>query len=107
MKRFVKFPLEDGSIVTVETDEPEPAGGLVRAGRSDEIIGEAGQTFESALEALQPISSALIEKLHSAAVPPNDIEVQFGISLSAAAGMIVSKVGADANFKVTLSWKRS
>ncbi len=106
MKQLVKFPLEDGSFVMVETDEPEPAGGIVKAGRSGEILGEASQTFESTLQTLQPVSSALVEKLRGAANPPNEIEVEFGISLSAAAGMVISKIGADANFKVVLNWKR-
>ena len=106
MKRYVKFPLEDGSFVSVETDEPEPPGGIVKAGRSDEILGEASQTFESTLSSLQPISSVLIEKLRGTANPPDEIEVELGISLSAAAGLIISKVGADANFKVTLNWKK-
>lgn len=106
MKQFSKFPLEDGSFIMVETDEPEQFGGIVKAGRSGDILGEASQTFESTLNALQPVSSALIEKLRGTAVPPNEIRVEFGISLSAAAGLMISKVGADANFKVTLDWKR-
>ncbi len=106
MKRLVKFPLEDGSFVTVETDEPEPAGGIVKAGRPGDVLGEASQTFESTISILQPISSALIEKLRGAANPPNEIEVKFGISLNATVGVVISKIGGDANFSVTLNWKR-
>jgi hypothetical protein len=106
MKQLVKFPLEDGSFIMVETEEPEPAGGIVKAGRSGEILGEASQTFESTLQTLQPVSSALIEKLRGAANPPNEIKVEFEIKLSAAAGLVISKIGGEANFKVTLDWKR-
>ena len=90
----------------VETDEPETIGGIVKVGRSEDILGEASQTFESSLKALQPVASALIEKLRGTANPPNEIEVEIGISLSAAAGLVISKLGADANFKVTLNWKK-
>ncbi len=106
MKRFIKFPLEDGSFITVETDEPEPAGGIVKAARPEEVVGEASKTFESTISTLQPISSALIEKLRGAANPPNEIEVKFGITLNAAVGVVISKISGDANFSVTLNWKR-
>ena len=106
MKHLVKFPLEDGGSIMVEVDELEPEGGIVKAGRPGDALSEAKQTFESALDNIQPISLALISKLRGMANPPDGIEVEFGINMSAQAGVIISNVSATANFKVTLNWRR-
>jgi len=34
------------------------------------------------------------------------VEVEFGLKMSAEAGAVVAAAGAEANYKVTLTWKR-
>ena len=37
---------------------------------------------------------------------PNEIQFEFGIGFSATAGAVIAKAGAEANIKVTLTWKK-
>ena len=53
MKRLIEFPLEDGTTLQVEVDEPE-TGGVVGASRGSEVIERAHQTLEKSLEKVQP-----------------------------------------------------
>jgi hypothetical protein len=106
VKRLVEFPLEEGGSILVEVDEPESESGLTRAGRPSEIPAEAGQTFESALERLRPAAGAIIAKLRGLADPPDEVQVEFGLTMSAAAGMVVASASAEANYRVTLTWRR-
>lgn len=106
MKQLIEFPLEDGESILIEVDEPEAAGGVVRAGRPGEVVARAGQTFESAMDRIKPAARVVIAKLRSLSDPPDEIEIEFGLKMSAEAGAIVAVAGAEANYKVTLIWKR-
>ncbi len=94
MKRLVEFPLEEGGSILVQIDEPD-TGGTIRAGR-DETIEKAKDTFEDALNRVLPAAKSVVEKLQSMASRPDEIEVNFGITLSAKAGAFVASTGGRA-----------
>ena len=104
MKCLIEFPLEDGSSIVVEVDEPE--SGVVRAARPGEIAVRASQTFESALEHVKPAAGAIIAKLRGLSDPPDEMTVTFGLKLTAQAGAVVAAAGVEANYMVTLRWQR-
>ncbi len=104
MKRLVQFPLEDGGVIWVEVDVPEGPG-MVPAARG-EVVERAQETFEVALDRVRPAAQAIIGKLRALHDPPDEIQVEFGLKLSAEAGALIAATGAEANYKVTLTWKR-
>lgn len=104
MRKLVEFPLEDGGSVYVEAESP--AGEVTRGMRARELAGEASQTLESALASVQPAAVAIVERLRGLADTPDEIQLRFGIQLSAEVGAFVAKASGDANFSVTLRWKR-
>ncbi|MFQ5793665.1 MAG: CU044_2847 family protein [Candidatus Bipolaricaulia bacterium] len=104
MKHLIEFPLDGGGSIVVEVDEPE--GGMVRAARPGEIAAKASQTFEDALERIKPAASAIIAKLRDLSESPDEVDVEFGLKLSADLGAFIASAGAEANFNVTLTWKR-
>ena len=105
LKHLIEFPLENGGSIIVEVDEPESEGGVVRAARPGEIAAKASETFEAALERIKPAAGAIIAKLRSLGDSPDEIEVEFGLKLSAQAGAFVASVGGEAHYKVTLKWR--
>jgi hypothetical protein len=106
MKHLVAFPMKNGSTIVVEVDEPESEGGVVRAARPGEIVETAKQTFDDALARIQPAAEAIIGRLRELAEPPDEAAVEFGIKMSASAGAIFAWGSGEANFTVTLTWKR-
>ena len=106
MKRLIEFPLEDGGSIVVEVDEPELPGGVVRAARPGEVVEKARQSFEAAMERIRPVAGTLIAKLRGLHDPPDEVEVEFGLKMNAEAGAVLAAAGAEANYKVTLTWKR-
>ena len=106
MKRLIEFPLEDGGSIVVEVDEPEPPSGVVRAARPGEVVENARQSFEAAMERIRPVAGTLIAKLRGLHDPPDEVEVEFGLKMNAEAGAVLAAAGAEANYKVTLTWKR-
>jgi len=106
MKRLVEFPLEDGGSIWVEVEAPEEAG-MVKAGRGVKGVSErARQTFEEALEKVRPAAQVIIQKFRDLSDSPDEIGVEFGLKMSAEAGAFVAAAGVEANYKVTLTWKR-
>ena len=110
MKQLIEFPLEDGGTILVEVDEPEPEGGVVRAARPGEIVARANTTFEQSLDRIKPaidvIATAIRSRLDNLSSPPDEITVMFGLKLNAAAGAFLASVGTEANYEVTLIWRR-
>ncbi|HVF28626.1 MAG TPA: CU044_2847 family protein [Pyrinomonadaceae bacterium] len=106
MTRLVEFPLESGSTVMVEVEEARSGGVVTRGLGPAEIATKATQTFEDALEKMRPAAGAVIAKLRDLSVPPDQVGVEFGIKLNADAKAYIASASAEANFKVTLTWKR-
>jgi hypothetical protein len=108
VKYLMMFPLgsDPEQIVAVELDEPEQ-GGLVRAGREDKAVETAGQTFEKALDPVRRGAEGLLRMLSDLSEQPSECAIEFGISLNGEAQVFaITKLGAEAYFKVTLNWRR-
>jgi hypothetical protein len=101
MKQLVEYELEDGSTIIVEVDLPEAS--IERAGRGDQII-KAKERFGEALEQIKPVAQTVFSKLGS--LSADEIGVEFGIKLGAKAGVIIASADTEANFTVSLTWKR-
>lgn len=105
MRRLIEFPLEDGSSVWVEVEEIERPG-MVPAVREEGVPERSQQTFEAALEKVRSFAGAIINKLRALSDPPDEVEVEFGLKLNAKAGAILAIASTEANYRVTLTWKR-
>jgi hypothetical protein len=101
---LLEVPLDSGDAITVEIDDTE--AGIVRAARPGEVVATATKSFEAALERLRPMAQSLVDKLGNLSERPEEIGVEFGMKLSVDAGAVIARSSAEANFKVTLQWRR-
>ena|SRR5271157_1400324 len=90
MRRLIEFPLEDGSSVVAEVDEPDARTPLKRGDRLQESVERASHTFEVALDQIKPAAAVLISKLRAIRDAPAEVQVEFGLKLSAAAGALIA-----------------
>lgn len=106
MRRLVEYPLEDGGVVLIQVEQTSPSeatrGLRERAG---EVAQRSSQTFEEATSRITPAAQGLIGRLQELEPPPDEIGLEFGIQLTAEAGAFVATVAAEANFKVSLTWR--
>ncbi len=105
MKRLLEFRLDDDGTIIVEVDEPETGGTTRASRRPGEIAEEAKETFEQALSKIRPATEKVITTLRGLAHKPDEIEMEFGFNMSAAAGVVIASASTGANYKVTLRWK--
>jgi hypothetical protein len=104
MRQLAEFQVE-GTGETVFVEIETPSGGLVPAANPGEFATRAGQSLQAALQKVKPAASAVVATLRDLIDSPDEITVEFGVKLSAQAGAILTSANAEANYKVTLSWK--
>ncbi|HUU69919.1 MAG TPA: CU044_2847 family protein [Planctomycetota bacterium] len=104
MKQLIRYKLEHGGSVVVEVDVPDGLG-MKPAGIKDGFV-EAEKTFEAAFEEVRKAASVVVCKLRDLAESPDELEVSFGLKMNGKAGTIFASAGAEANFNVTLTWKK-
>jgi hypothetical protein len=107
MKRLVEFPLDQGGSVLVEVDDP-PDGPVTRGFGRDRstLVEQTDKTFEAATAAVTPAACSLIARLRSMEDAPDEVGIQFGVQLSAQTGAFIASVAAQANFRVSRTWRR-
>jgi Trypsin-co-occurring domain 1 len=103
MKRYVDFPLEGGEKFRVEVSGDEER---VTRGDPKDVIEPASVAFDAALAKLQPICSAIVRQARGLVDQPEEFSVEFGVKLSAEAGVVIASTAAEANLKVRVEWKR-
>jgi hypothetical protein len=107
MRQLVEFPLRDGGSVLVQVDDGSP-GEVTRgwADRDTRVVEQARQSFEQAVGRVQPAVQGLLSQLRSLAETPEQIQVEFGLQLSAEVGAFVAGASTTGNFKVSMTWRR-
>jgi len=102
---LIEVPVEAGGRLLVQVSDTELPGDLQLASpRPGEVVARARQTLEQALDQIKPAVSAVLDRLK--AMSPDEVSVEFGLTLGAETGMVVAKGTAEMHFAVTLAWKR-
>ena len=105
MSELVEYELADGTRVLIEVEETR-AGPVTRGGRGADVIEKADGTLEAALQRIGPVTAAAFEQLRQVADPPDEIDIEFGVKLHADLGAIIARTGGEANFQISLRWRR-
>jgi len=108
MKHVVEYASDQGGSVLVEVDEAS-AGPVMRGSGTDRfsLVEKADRTFEDATATVTPAARSLIARLRSIDDPPDEVGIVFGVQLSAQTGAFVASIAAQANFTVSMTWRRS
>jgi len=110
--RYVEFPLEDGGSILIETPDQQEKlqSGFVKGAQTEaarETALQAGRTFDASVENVRKAAELLVSKLRTISSPPDEMTVSFGLKASGDLGnLAIGKVGAEANYAVTLKWKK-
>jgi Trypsin-co-occurring domain 1 len=107
LKQLVEYSLEDGTKFLIEVSESDSTAVERVALPSGRRVLKAQQTFEEALDKVKPVASTIISKLRNLNTPADEVEVKFGLKLTAEAGAIFSSVGGEVSYEITLKWKQN
>ena len=109
MARYAEFPVDSGGTIVVEVDGPGDWSGsdrpTTRGLGGGEVVSRTEASFDEAIGRIQPVASGLIAAVRAAVDPPDAVDIEFGVQMSADLGAFIAKASAGANFKVSLHWK--
>jgi NTP-dependent ternary system trypsin peptidase co-occuring protein len=108
MANFLKYELDDGTIVEVETGEITMRGrtGDVMRGTSSNPALDAPRRFSEAFAPAKAAALAVMQQLND--LDTDEVEVEFGLTTSPEVGnFAIGTVGVGANYKVKLKWKKT
>ncbi|MET9319092.1 CU044_2847 family protein [Streptomyces sp. NPDC003038] len=90
----------------VKVEVEQTADGLVQVARPGQVVARATRSLGDMLAGVRPIAQNFVESFRGMAQAPDEISVEFGLSLSAEADVVITSTAAQANFTVTLTWNR-
>ncbi len=104
MSTYIEYELDDG--VTILVMQPTKGNGSFLAGNEDTLNKLTSEkNFGTALEGVRRAGLQLRERLKD--LEADETEVSFGLVTTGKVGnFAVAEVGVEANFTVTLKWKK-
>jgi Trypsin-co-occurring domain 1 len=98
VSELLEFKSQHGGPILAEVEDHR--GPVTRRGRPAESIVEAGESLEHVLARLGPVVQGIVSELRATTSWPDQIEVEFGVKLSADANVIIARAGGEPNFRI-------
>ncbi|MEU0429674.1 CU044_2847 family protein [Streptomyces canus] len=105
MTSLARVPIEGGGTILFETAPQSPYEGPVKAGRIGDAVRDLPHTLQQMLDPVRDAAAAVLDQLRQAS--PDEVEVEFGVDLSAQAGAVIAKGDSAVHFKVRVLWQRA
>jgi hypothetical protein len=105
MAEVVEYPLEGGGVLLVQPASADAGQGELGLASAGERIKRARETLESAMAQVTPALKSVAGKLRD--LSPDDLTIEFGLTLTAETGIIIATGGTEVHFTVTLAWSES
>lgn len=103
----VEVPLGDGSGDVVRVQIHQVADdSLVRVGAGGRSVARAQRSFAQMLDTVRPVAEGFVGRFQGMVNAPDEITLEFGVSLSAEADVVIASTATAANFSVSLVWRR-
>ncbi|RSN13698.1 hypothetical protein DMH25_08775 [Streptomyces sp. WAC 01325] len=67
-------------------------------------MGSAADTLRSAVDRVRPAVLDIVDSLRSMPRSPDRITLEFGVKVTAEAGVVVARTAAEAHFTVGVEW---
>lgn len=101
MAEMIRYELDSGTVL-VEVDE-EP--GITRASKISDLAGTASMTLATALAQVRDAADVALRQFQDMVTKPEEVEIEFGVKLTAQAGAVIAKTGLEGQLKVKLAWR--
>ena len=105
VNKVIDFVTDDGTVISIES-APVRREGASNVSRSPEKA-TGDKRIDYVLLRIRKIAeavSAQLEELSSSSLAPSETEVEFGVTVSAEADVVVVKGTGEATFNVRMTW---
>jgi hypothetical protein len=106
-KEVIQLKLENGEDFFIEVEKKSSGIKRTTGGVPIPDVDKVGTTFEQALDRqVIPVAQAALGRIQQG-LSVNEVELKFGVKVTAETGAIIASVGGEVNFEITLKWKRT
>ncbi len=106
MSYLVEVPVSEGGGPVIRVEVREPEQGLVKVARPGQVVARASQSLREMLDQVKPVAEAFANTFADLPDAPSEVALEFGVTLSAEAQLVVASAASEASFSVTLTWSR-
>ncbi|MEU9353564.1 CU044_2847 family protein [Streptomyces griseoloalbus] len=106
MAYLVELPVSTGRSDMVQVQIKEVTDGLVQVTRRGRVAARAARSLNDMLAGIRPFAEDFVSTFRDMPNGPDEVGVEFGLALSADADLVISRTTGEANFTVTLTWRR-
>ena len=112
MSRLISFDA-DGETVVYEVEETNSYVSnhedvVTRSGQaSKSLIEKSNVSLNETIERIKPATNKLLSTVRHLHETPQEIEVTFGVKLTAKAGVVIALGGVEAHYVVKITWKEN
>jgi len=106
MTEPVAFAGKDGSVLLVDVADGGTPARAVRGLRPSEVVEAARQSLEDVVDNIAAPAQAIAGRL-AATEHIDEVQVEFAVRLTAEAGVIVTKLVGEANFRIILKLRKA
>ena len=109
MKPLIAFPLEGDESILVEVEElptTDVDEGLVANYPGEQVVVQARTSFADAMNKIKPVAANIIGKVRELKDSPDEVEVKFGVKMTAEVGAVIACANVEGNYEITLKWKK-
>lgn len=106
MTRLIDFQLDSQTTILVEAADDGTPKGQQRVSTGGVMAEKASKAFDDALAGIKPIAATIMAQMREAVAEAQEIQVEFGIKLTASAGIVLAKAATEGHCKISIKWKR-
>jgi hypothetical protein len=103
MSEVVGFAVE--GVGEIYAELPDNDVGVARASRGGDLLHSTADV-DGALDQVKTFASGVLDKFRTLPRQPDEVELEFGLKLNAAAGVVIARTEAEAHLTVKLTWSK-
>lgn len=105
--RFIEYQIDAETKILVQAPEDFEPQGVVKAAATDqEGVSRSSKTFQQAMAPFRSAAAWMLAELKD--LRADEVELKFGLVTTGEVGnFAIGKVGVEANYEVTLKWKKA
>lgn len=104
MTKLIEFDVGNGETVLIEVDEVASKDIKPISKNPGELAAKARQTLSQALDGIAPMVRTMKQRLNTLTDPGDQLEVKFSVKMSGEVGSVITKVGGEATYEITVKW---
>lgn len=103
MSAFLEVSTDEGAVLfEIDAAQAERTERISR--REGSVVASLDERLDEVLARARPAAKAISTAL--SALEPDELEVEFGITVDGQVGAVIAKTGVSSHFNVKLTWKR-